>query len=1172
MGTMVQYRDLPGGPIMIKFADEISRHCLCQKCRMFSMSMYSDPASHLFCDSCISEQSYKHNKFEIYCPDERKPVPFEQLFEALDVVTILRDQHVQCPNQPKCAMILPLEQLERCHQGARQLLRRRRLAQQRVLDPNQQTSIPQMSFNRLRKVEQLDERRELQVYLLTRQIRVCLPQALWPQGLQVTWDHVLMYLPSVLKERLSEGAKRYLKKHPVFVNADADLKVDEVALDAAEALTSEHEAPVTSQKPAVKEVEILSVKRIRRAMKGKDLGTDVPLALLQDEELVDRKKTKKMSVADCLYAATSKSRNLTVTEAATQTERLLEAECLKAHDETRGKVVVESTYEGFCGMGETENATTSQEETSAALCTTPSSQRAKPPEPQLPELAKSGDLSVAEVISCSQGAYEEGAVRPHGEPKREPGLASSLETWPRKAAPLGIGVAENSRSSQRQSSASVCKPYPLHGPESLPPEVPAPLKTYNSSLTDIDSNTKDLFEDDDVKLCTETDRRLDVEGTSGSWQENTESFEDWFSNNTTFLERENGAALKEPTCEPLASSKLEDLRATETTSNMEDLSDGECVESFVEQQRKLGIADISGSAHRNGEALGIWQSENSTSLQRQNSVTLYKLFSLDPAAITVSEVKAPSISEDFSVSKTASSAEGMFKGEHKKWHGERKQEVVSVSPFESAVENTDTLGEALCVNSSSQETKVAALEGLCSLRQSESPLCASTDRRGGSDIDSEQTSEVQQPCRKSYAEAVKQLNMRPTRTKASENDSEAKQGRQSLNLTPYYLNEASPYKKDKALLQQELAGCAASGESRIAPDIDSGDDYRSPSRLQSSKAVSQRKLREDANSDFLLHSSRTGCASQETIRDKSSPQNEQNLKHRAYTHDRGSAETGRSHGRSSYRERTFRNSSWKQQHTDIETAQQRSPVTGTGQTWCTSTDPVTPSTARVYVAKSSVTPCGELNAGLKHSDSASRLRGNLLAEALRPSFAQNVEQGNIEKAHKTSSCTEPQEQHRLGVEKTPDGAQNPNRYNAATSATPESVSATIATTPTKEAKASVSAEDATFLDNGGSYATPVAALSDATSSRRIYAAAAGTRYQINIPSSQGFHASTPIPRPFSSPAGTGRLDSLNIQFQTARCPEKDGSRIQESEEDDYIILNIPDNSFDDNLFGRETEV
>ncbi|KAH7939622.1 hypothetical protein HPB52_015169 [Rhipicephalus sanguineus] len=79
MGTLVQFRDLPGGPVKIKFADDITRHCLCKSCNMLSLTMYADPASHFFCETCINVQSNMHKKYDIYCPEERKNVSFDEV-------------------------------------------------------------------------------------------------------------------------------------------------------------------------------------------------------------------------------------------------------------------------------------------------------------------------------------------------------------------------------------------------------------------------------------------------------------------------------------------------------------------------------------------------------------------------------------------------------------------------------------------------------------------------------------------------------------------------------------------------------------------------------------------------------------------------------------------------------------------------------------------------------------------------------------------------------------------------------------------------------------------------------------------------------------------------------------------------------------------------------------
>ncbi|KAH6924799.1 hypothetical protein HPB50_025129 [Hyalomma asiaticum] len=110
MGSLLMYRGLPGGPTEIKLADEIPRHCLCGRCGMLTLSMYQDPKDHMFCEICLKEQSTE-GRSSIYCPYERKDVGIEEMFQARDLVMILRDQYVDCPNQPDCTAKLPLENL-----------------------------------------------------------------------------------------------------------------------------------------------------------------------------------------------------------------------------------------------------------------------------------------------------------------------------------------------------------------------------------------------------------------------------------------------------------------------------------------------------------------------------------------------------------------------------------------------------------------------------------------------------------------------------------------------------------------------------------------------------------------------------------------------------------------------------------------------------------------------------------------------------------------------------------------------------------------------------------------------------------------------------------------------------------------------------------------------------
>lgn len=106
------YRDLPGGPLLVKFADEVSLWCLCSKCGMFSKDMFQDSASHVFCSVCIFECSAQKR---IHCKHERRDVPVDDMVQAVDVGHVMRDQIVFCPNSKdgiRCAEFCALKDLE----------------------------------------------------------------------------------------------------------------------------------------------------------------------------------------------------------------------------------------------------------------------------------------------------------------------------------------------------------------------------------------------------------------------------------------------------------------------------------------------------------------------------------------------------------------------------------------------------------------------------------------------------------------------------------------------------------------------------------------------------------------------------------------------------------------------------------------------------------------------------------------------------------------------------------------------------------------------------------------------------------------------------------------------------------------------------------------------------
>ncbi|KAH6924800.1 hypothetical protein HPB50_025130 [Hyalomma asiaticum] len=106
----IQYRDLPGGPLMVKFADELPLGTLCSRCGMLSKDMYEDPSSHAFCSICIFECS---DRKKIHCKYENKDVSVDEVpynpraireFPSCEAATVdsttrsLRDSH---PNEER---------------------------------------------------------------------------------------------------------------------------------------------------------------------------------------------------------------------------------------------------------------------------------------------------------------------------------------------------------------------------------------------------------------------------------------------------------------------------------------------------------------------------------------------------------------------------------------------------------------------------------------------------------------------------------------------------------------------------------------------------------------------------------------------------------------------------------------------------------------------------------------------------------------------------------------------------------------------------------------------------------------------------------------------------------------------------------------------------------------
>ncbi|KAK8762053.1 hypothetical protein V5799_026684 [Amblyomma americanum] len=84
----------------------------CSKCGMLSKNMFEDPKCHAFCSVCIFESS---DRKKIHCKYENKEVSVDEMMPAVDIITIVMDQIVYCPNKGgdnSCERYFSLKDLE----------------------------------------------------------------------------------------------------------------------------------------------------------------------------------------------------------------------------------------------------------------------------------------------------------------------------------------------------------------------------------------------------------------------------------------------------------------------------------------------------------------------------------------------------------------------------------------------------------------------------------------------------------------------------------------------------------------------------------------------------------------------------------------------------------------------------------------------------------------------------------------------------------------------------------------------------------------------------------------------------------------------------------------------------------------------------------------------------
>ncbi|XP_037272152.2 uncharacterized protein LOC119164146 [Rhipicephalus microplus] len=894
MGSEVHFRDLPGGPMKIKFADEITRHCLCKSCNMLSLTMYADPASHFFCETCILIQSYKHKRYDIYCPEERRNVSFEELFEARDVIMILRDQLVECPNRQNCTLKIPLEQLEshyiecmhlrsiNCTKCGREVeatswnkhkpdckptydtkstsqesngrnnmrdhpvasqskaqgltskktgtakhatgtssglypvdqLRRMtngdhgrepsstetaslppylrekprdnaasetektlcpyckrkvkvenmerhleicydspiecRFCNQKISKKDKKEHVqncqrdfekrskepkkdevaktiddqprpqPSHSVNaayqgsknigvaeskgtastkssqatrqkpsltsgcytdwkawkpyatsgnwyavfiileeqfrgtgadqaarwdhfvpKLRHTKHecivrdlIDDPYEPQPFdcLITALIaRCCLPQEVWPQGLQVTWDDIVMYVPSVLRERLTEGAKSHLRKHAVYLDSHGQPGIESSGAEAANAVVPRSPQLVASPNPATTETQAGSVKAVdvRSATQAKKQDANAISTLMQGEEAPSSKKAKKMSVADSLHV-TSKLGRLNVSETATEAQSFQENLLLKSRGEPQEKQHGEGASQSQPGKsvrslgGLGNDADSSERETSATITKLPSRRRSET------SSSKLDDSSIAEPLPNSEELSDSVHLRLYGPPQQKHHVEVTSNSRSKGASRVTSGLDNNTCAPLGEINSPLDTPCSRFHTASPVSEPSAPSKYDEPGMIESFSNAKGLHDGP----LGQSQEKLHVVKTYEGELEKDARLIDGLCNNAASSQCQNSEGVlfispsekqsEQSAPEPPASSKPGDLSVTENSSNIGDLREDKYSRAEGQSQQTLH-AD---STHENGAGAGagLWDGldSNLASLKLESNTVLSK--------------------------------------------------------------------------------------------------------------------------------------------------------------------------------------------------------------------------------------------------------------------------------------------------------------------------------------------------------------------------------------------------------------------------------------------------------------------------------------------------------------------------------------------------------------------
>ncbi|KAL1433536.1 hypothetical protein MTO96_012371 [Rhipicephalus appendiculatus] len=774
---------------------------------------------------------------------------------------------------------------------------------------------------------------------------------------------------------------------------------------------------------------------------------------------------------------------------------------------------------------------------------------------------------------------EDEYCKSHGQPQQKLRAESTSESRPGASARFLDGLGNNKASSVRENHTPLFMPHFRWQPGLPANKLPAPFKFDDLSVTEASSNTKVLRDGEYLRSQGQPGEDLHVESTSENQPEESAEFLDGFCyiaasskpETSTSLSRLLSRSQSEHSApEPPVPSKLDDLSVTEAMPNAEGLREGEYIRLQGQPEQELDVERTYKSLLKEAVRILHELGNHAASSQRETSTALTEPYSRKRSESSAPEPPVPSEKDVLKPTETPSNTEELCDG--KCLRSQPQPLLDDQKTCENQSKKADNFDGELNDTVLLQRKISASLDKPSSLHQSE-PLATETmEIPGKSIIDGKHFSDVEQPCQKTYAEALKQPGMTLTTAEACNIHIDTRRVTWSERSDCYEAHKSAFHRTPGTFSKEEPVRSTMPNERKMSSKITSGKMDRSPLTHEKGKTIRDRNAKEN---NTTAKYSRAGGMSVKTIPNKSDPHLERILsEHHTQAPESRSTKSGTSQRTSSHEESVFWNSSRNSQHSRSGSAQQRRSVIEQGRSRYASSTAISRTVIESARQPSGI-PCDTSNAETEHKSAVSGMRApdqKILYSSLVSSRCS--EEGYVlEEGHKVSISTESKREHDAVVVSPAEGTRRATREDALTSeARDVELASTRVQRPCEEVTAIASAPGFSQRQNYSADHSAFGAAYEASSYRPNNDIVVGSGFQIDIACSQEIPSSR-TSRAFSCPADIPRQGTPDLHIRAAYRSAKhcNGNR-EQAKEHHGSVLNSRESLQNDSSYVLETEV